>query len=88
MVDVRRQSQVCITAALVCGEDKLSVVYLELHEAEARCLVAFRTGLAQEEDIVLAVPFLFVDFLNQPWQFLKISRVAVYKDRARNSPTS
>ena len=45
LVNMSRQSEICITAALVCGQHQFSIVNLKLHQAQAGRLVAFHTGL-------------------------------------------
>ena len=47
------QSEVCITASLIGRQNQLAFVYLELNQAQAWCLVALRTCLAEEQHIVL-----------------------------------
>ena len=64
MVNICREPEVCIGTALVCRYDKFSLVDLELYKAQARCLVALGIGGTKEQDIVLAVPLLAIDFLS------------------------
>lgn len=71
MINVSRQSEICITAALVCGQHQFSIVNLKLHQAQAGRLVAFHTGLTQEKHIILTVTFLPVDFVYEWRQLLK-----------------
>nr|DAQ36156.1 MAG TPA: hypothetical protein [Caudoviricetes sp.] len=80
VVNVGRQSEVRITAALVGGQNQFTTVQLELHQTQAGRLVAFRTGLTQEKHVVLAVAFLPVDFRYQRRQLLEICRVTVHQD--------
>ena len=86
MVNVGRKTEVRIAAALVRRHHQLSVIYLELHEAEARSLIRLRVSGAEEQHVVLAAALLAVDLLNQPRQLLKVCRIAVDEDSAAVVP--
>lgn len=47
------QSKVSVTASLVGRQDQFALIYLELHQAQAWCLVTLCTCLAEEQHIVL-----------------------------------
>lgn len=67
VVDVGRESKVSVAATLVGRKDKFPLVYLELHEAQARCLVRLGSGRAKEQHVILAAPSLPVDLCDQRW---------------------
>ena len=73
-------------ATLVGRQDQFALFDLELYEAEAWCLVAFRAGRTEEQHVVLAASFFPVDFANQRWQLLEIGRVGVHEDGAAVVP--
>ena len=73
MIDVGRQPEVGIGAALVCCQYQFALIDLELYQAEARGLVALGIGSSEEEYIVLAIAFLAVYLLDQRWQLLEIA---------------
>ena len=77
VVDVRREAEAGIAAALVGRQHQLAAVYLELHQAETRCLVGLRTRLAEEQHVVLAVAPLAVDAVDERGQLLEVGGVAV-----------
>ena len=80
VIDVRRQTEVCVRAALVSRHHQFAVLYLELDERQARSLICLRIGGAEEQHIVLAVALLAVDFGDERRQLLKIGGVGVYKN--------
>ena len=77
VVQVRRQSEVCIGATLIRCHDETAVLNLELHQTQARSLIALGIRGAQEQHIVLAAALLPVDLGDKRGQFLKISGVTV-----------
>lgn len=77
VVNVRRQAQTGIAAALVGGYNHAAVFYLELHQRQTRLLVGFCTRLAEKQHIVLAAFLFRLDFLHKCRQFPKIGRVTV-----------
>ena len=79
VVNVRRQPKVGIAASLVGRHHQFTFVYLKLHKAKARSLVAFHPGSPQEQHVVLTVALLRVDFGNKRRQLLKICRVAIHQ---------
>ncbi len=79
VVQVRRQSEVCIGATLIRCHDETAVLNLELHQTQARSLIALGIRGAQEQHIVLAAALLPVDLGDKRGQFLKISGVTVDK---------
>lgn len=79
MVDVGGQSEVGVAAPLVCRHHEFAVLYLELHEAQARCLVALRVGGAEEQHVVLAAALFPVDTVYERWQLLEVCRIAVHE---------
>ena len=53
MINVGRQSKISVRTPLVCGNDKPPIINLELHEAQARRLIALGIGGTEEQDIIL-----------------------------------
>ncbi len=53
MINVGRQSKISVRASLVCGNDKPSIIDLELHETQARRLIALGIGGTEKQDIIL-----------------------------------
>lgn len=77
VVDVRRQAQTGIAAALVGRNNHAAVLYLELHQRQAWLLVGLRTRLTEKQHIVLAAFLFRFDFLHECRQFPEIGRVTV-----------
>ncbi len=78
VVNVGRQSEVRIAAALVGGQNQFTTVQLELYQTQTGCLVALGTGFAQKKHVVLAVAPLPVNLRDQRRKFFEIRRVAVH----------
>ena len=53
MINVGRQSKISVRTPLVCGNDKPPIINLELHETQARRLIALGIGGTEEQDIIL-----------------------------------
>ena len=70
MVDVGRKSEVGVGTALVGRNHEPAVVDLELHQAEARRLIALGVCGSEEQHVVLAVSLLPVDPGDQCRQLL------------------
>ena len=67
VVDVRRQAQRSVTATLVCRQQQVSVLNLELHQRQAGRLVGLNVGFSKEKHVVLAAAFFRIDAIHQPW---------------------
>lgn len=75
VVDVGRQTEVGVGAALVGRHHQFAVIDLKLHERQARSLIALGTGLSEEQDIVFRRAALLVNPGEQRRQLLEISRI-------------
>ena len=86
MVNIRRQSQIRIAAALVGGHDQCPLLYLKLNETKAWSLVAFCSCGTKKQYIVFTASFFLVYTFDEWWQFFQIGGVAVYEDGAAVVP--
>lgn len=80
VVNIGRQPEVRVAAALVGRQNQFPVIQLELYQTQAGCLITFGTSLTQKKHIVLAVALLPVDFRYQWRQLLEIGRITVHQD--------
>ena len=86
MIDVGRKAEVGVRTALVRRYDQLTLVYLELHKAQAGRLVRFHACRSKEQHIVLAAaPFPVYSFYKGR-QLLHVGRVAVHQRMAAVVP--
>ena len=77
MIEVGRQTEVSITAALVGGQHQLTQLNLEPYQAKAWCLVALRICRTKEKHIILAVALLTLDALDERWQLFEVGWITI-----------
>lgn len=77
MIEVGRQTEVSIAAALVGGQHQLTQLYLEPYQAKAWCLVALRICRTKEKHIILAVTLLTLDALDERWQLFEVGWITI-----------
>lgn len=79
MVNVGRQPEIGIAAALVGRHYEQAVLYLKLYQRQARLLVGLRAGFAKKQDIVFALTHFLLDFLHKCRKLAEIGRITIDK---------
>ena len=77
MIEVGRQTEVGIAAALVGGQHQLTQLNLESYQAKALCLVALGICRTEEKHIILAAALLTLDALDERWQLFEVGWITI-----------